>query len=57
MKKTLALLLAMLMIFTLLGACAKSDVAGDEVAAVDWSGYDALTPRLRAQQTWQPVST
>jgi peptide/nickel transport system substrate-binding protein/oligopeptide transport system substrate-binding protein len=48
MKRTLALLLAALLLFSLLGACAKSGVASDEVAAVDWSGYDSLIAQIKS---------
>ncbi len=48
MKKYLALLLSALLLLTLLGACTKSGVAGDEVATVDWSGYDSLIAQIKS---------
>jgi peptide/nickel transport system substrate-binding protein/oligopeptide transport system substrate-binding protein len=47
MKKTLALLLAALMLFGVLSACSNSGVAKDEVAKVDWTGYDALIAEIK----------
>ena len=47
MKKTLALLLAALMLFGVLSACSNSGVAKDEVAKVDWAGYDALVSEIK----------
>lgn len=49
MKKTLALLLAALMLFGILGACsANKGAANDEVAAVDWTAYDALIREIKS---------